>query len=242
MKNVLVTGATRGLGLEIARVLVEQGHRVIGSGRRNSDALAALAAEAHEGGALHFMPLDLARLDSLQEAVQQVVKTHGPLYGLVNNAALAHDGVLSTMHNSEIEELVAVNLTGTMVLTKYVLRGMLVQQAGRVVNISSIIAATGFNGLSAYGATKAALNGFTRSLAREVGKLGITVNAVAPGYMETDMSRGLKSEQLDSIRRRSAMRRLVSVRDVAQSVAFLLSDEAEHITGTVLTVDAGSTA
>ena len=146
------------------------------------------------------------------------------------------------MHDSQIESLISVNLTGTILLTKYAIRSMLLRREGRVINVSSIIASTGFNGLSVYAATKAALNGFTRSLARELGKAGITVNSVAPGYMQTDMTGALQGEKLESIKRRSPLGRLASVEDAAAAVAWLLSADAAAITGTTLTVDAGSTA
>jgi len=128
------------------------------------------------------------------------------------------------------------------VLTKYVVRGMMADGTGRIVNIASIIGFTGYSGLSAYAATKASMLGFTRSLAREVGRMGITVNAVAPGFLATEMTDALADEQRQRIARRSALRRLAEVEDVANAVEFLLSPKARNITGTVLTVDAGATA
>jgi 3-oxoacyl-[acyl-carrier protein] reductase len=166
----------------------------------------------------------------------------GPLYGLVNNAALGTDGVLATMHNSQIEELVRVNTLSPLVLTKYVARAMMADGAGRIVNVASIVGFTGYSGLSVYAATKAAMLGFTRSLAREVGRLGITVNAVAPGFLDTEMTHGLAEEQRRKVVGRSALRRLAGVDDVANAVEYLLSDGARNISGTVLTIDAGATA
>jgi 3-oxoacyl-[acyl-carrier protein] reductase len=129
-----------------------------------------------------------------------------------------------------------------MVMTKAAVRSMMSDGGGRIVNIASIVAFTGYSGLSVYSASKASLIGFTRSLAREVGKLGITVNAVAPGFVDTEMTRGMKDEQREQIKRRSALQRLAEVADVANAVDFLLSDGAKNITGTVITVDAGNTA
>jgi 3-oxoacyl-[acyl-carrier protein] reductase len=146
------------------------------------------------------------------------------------------------MQDAQIETLVRLNTIAPLLLTKYVVRSMMADGGGRIVNVSSIVTFTGFTGLAVYSATKASLVGFTRSLAREVGKLGITVNAVAPGFVDTEMTEGLVGEQRARIIRRSALGRLVTVEDIAHAVEFLLSERATNITGTVLTVDAGATA
>jgi len=135
-----------------------------------------------------------------------------------------------------------VNTLSPIVLTKCVVRSMMADGGGRIVNMASIIASTGYSGLSVYGATKASIIGFSRSLAREIGRMGINVNSVAPGFVDTEMTRNLKDEQRQQIERRSALRRLANVDDIANAVEFLLSDKAKNITGTVLTVDAGNTA
>jgi len=236
-KIVLVTGATRGLGLAITQELLANNYKVIGTGRRITPELEAL-----EGKDFFFIEFDLLNTSAIKTMVQQITKQHGRLYGLVNNAALGNDGVLATMHESDISQLIKVNVEAPILLAKYASRSMLMNQEGRVINISSIIATTGFNGLSVYGATKASMNGFTKSLSRELGKLGITVNCVAPGYMQTEMTSGLQGEKLQSIMRRSPMKKLAAPEDVAASVSFLLSDNAKMITGTTITVDAGSTA
>jgi 3-oxoacyl-[acyl-carrier protein] reductase len=166
----------------------------------------------------------------------------GEIYGLVNNAGRSTESLLATTHNSDIEALVRLNVLAPIVLTKYVVRHMMADGAGRIINISSIIAATGYNGLSVYAATKAAATGFTRSLAREVGKLGITVNAIAPGFVDTELTKGLSDEARQRIAGRSALRRLAEAEDVAAMVEYLLGDGGRNITGTVVTVDAGNTA
>jgi 3-oxoacyl-[acyl-carrier protein] reductase len=244
-RTVLVTGASRGLGLGIARALTAAGYDVIVVARRTSKAVTQAIGEAKRGkkhGALHFVPFDLGRVDTIPKLVKNLRKEFGPLFGLVNNAAVGHDGALAMMHNTQIEELIRLNTLSPIMLTKYVVRSMLSERAGRIVNVASIVGFTGYSGLSVYAATKASMLGFTRSLAREVGRLGITVNAVAPGFVETSMTHGLVGDQRAQVVRRSALRRLAEVDDVAAAVAYLLSDKARNVTGTVLTVDAGATA
>ena len=241
MRNVIVTGASRGLGLAITRRLVAEGFRVIAVARRESDALRG-EIDAAPPGALAFAAFDLGKIDALPGFVAALKKQHGAPYGLVNNAGLGTEGLLANMHNSQIEELLRINVTAPIILTKYVVRQMMAGDGGRVVNISSIIASTGYNGLSAYGASKAALIGFTKSLAREVGRLGITVNAVAPGFIATEMTAALQDDDRARIMARAALRRLAEPTDVANAVSYLLADNARNITGTVLTVDAGATA
>ncbi|HEX4049370.1 MAG TPA: SDR family NAD(P)-dependent oxidoreductase [Steroidobacteraceae bacterium] len=245
MRNVIVTGASRGLGLAIASALASRGYRVIGIARSDTEefgaAVAALAQQP-ETGALLLKRFDLAETRSIGALITALRKQYGALYGLVNNAGLGTAGVLSNMRLADIEALTRINLTAPIVLCKYALRSMMSERCGRIVNISSIAAATGHSGLSVYGATKGALIGLTRSLAREVGQLDITVNAIAPGFISTAMTAGLDAPMREKIAHRSALRRLADAADVAAAVQFLLSDEARNITGTTLTVDAGATA
>jgi 3-oxoacyl-[acyl-carrier protein] reductase len=244
VRNVLVTGGSRGLGLGIARRLAAAGYCVIAVARNETSQLNAAIEEVQRAhlGALHFVPFDLAGIREIPLFVRKLRKEFGSIYGLVNNAAIAFDGALAVMHDSRIEQLVRVNTLSPIVLTKYVVRSMMADGGGRIVNVSSIIGFTGYSGLSVYGATKASAIGFTRSLAREVGRMGVNVNAVAPGFMRTEMTQGLGSEQLQQIERRSALRHLPDIDDVAHAVEYLLGDTAKSITGTVLTVDAGNTA
>ncbi len=238
--KIVVTGGTRGLGLAMVETLARAGHGVIAVARTESTELAALR-RAHEG-AVHFQSWDLARIATLGELARTLRQAHGAIWGLVNNAGIGTAGVLSTLAEGKIEELIRLNVTSPIVLTKYLVRPMMTARAGRVVNVSSIVASTGYVGLSAYGATKAALIGFTHSLARELGSLGITVNAVAPGFVATEMTHGLDDAQLDQVARRSALKRMASAQDVANTVEFLIGNKAASITGTVMTVDAGNTA
>jgi 3-oxoacyl-[acyl-carrier protein] reductase len=232
------------LGLEIARKLTTAGYRVIAIARRESEQLASAMREMgrETGGSLHFRPFDLSNIPEIPGLVKAVRKEFGAIYGLVNNAGLGTSGILATMHNAEIERLVRVNTVSPLVLTKYVVRSMMADGSGRIVNIASIVSFTGYSGLSVYSATKASIVGFTRSLAREVGPLGINVNVVAPGFIDTDMTQGLDGQQRSQVVRRSALRRLAAADDVANAVEFLLDEKAKNITGTVLTVDAGNTA
>jgi 3-oxoacyl-[acyl-carrier protein] reductase len=244
MHNVVVTGGSRGIGLAISKRLGAAGYNVIAVARRESDELRDAIQHTVEQGAggLHFNAFDLSEIDAIPAFVKALRDRFGAIYGLVNNAGIGTEGLLATMHNTEIEALVRLNITSPIVLTKYVVRQMMADGAGRIINMSSIIATTGYNGLSVYGASKAAASGFTRSLAREVGKLGITVNAVAPGFVDTELTQGLSDDQRKRIAGRSALRRLPETDDVARMVEYLLGDGGRNITGSVLTIDAGNTA
>jgi 3-oxoacyl-[acyl-carrier protein] reductase len=244
VRNVLVTGGSRGLGLAMAETLAASGFQVIAIARQEGARLPeARAKVAEEGrGALHFRAFDLAETEGIADLVKAVRREFGPLHGLVNNAAIGTSGVLSNMPDREIERLVKLNVVSPITLTKYVVRSMMTGRDGRIVNVSSVVASTGYSGLSVYSATKASLAGFTKSLARELGPLGITVNAVAPGFVDTEMTHDLTPAQRAQIVRRSALQRMAETADVANTVDFLFSDKARNITGTLLTVDAGNTA
>jgi 3-oxoacyl-[acyl-carrier protein] reductase len=244
MRNVIVTGGSRGLGLGVVQRLAAQGYRAIAIARKMSSGLSSAVQEAEkvQPGSLHFVPFDLSEIDKIPDLIKKLRKDFGAIYGLVNNAALGSDGALAMMPNSQIESLIRLNTLSPIVLTKYVVRHMMADGGGRIVNVASIVAFTGYSGLSVYSATKSSMLGFTRSLAREVGRLGVNVNAVAPGFMDTEMTGGADIERRETIARRSALRRFPSVDDVTDSIEFLLSDKAKNITGTVLTVDAGATA
>lgn len=240
MDIVLVTGSSKGLGFSICNTLLENNYKVIGISRTKSDKFIELMNKYPDK--LFFKEYDFNDIANIKHLVKDIKKEFGSIYGLVNNAAIGVDGVLGTMHETDISESIRVNIEAPIVLTKYVSRAMLVKQRGRIVNISSIIASTGFNGLSVYGATKAALGGFTKSLCREIGKANITVNTISPGYMQTDMTSSLQGDKLESIKRRSPLGQLAQVDDVASMVNYVLSPEAKNITGADFTIDAGSTA
>ena len=245
MGNVIVTGGSRGIGLGIVRRLAKAGYNVMALARTQSPELRVAIDEAASSGAgsIGFTAYDLAEIDGMGELVKQLRKDLGLFYALVNNAGMSIDGTLALSSAAQIEQVVRLNVVSPILLSKYVLRSMLADGAvGRIVNLASIVAFTGYSGLSVYAATKASMIGFTRSLAREVGRAGVTVNAVAPGFVDTEMTKGLTEEHREQIVRRSALRRLVEVDDVAAAVEYLLSDGARNITGSVITVDAGNTA
>jgi 3-oxoacyl-[acyl-carrier protein] reductase len=236
---VVVTGGSRGVGRAVVAELLKREYRVVSISRTEPAADDPL----RQFGA-RFIPLsfDLSRLEELQGLVNSISEQHGRIYGLVNNAAIGRDGVLANMFEAHIDQVLKLNVHSPILLTKFVVRSMLLNRRGRIVNISSIIAQTGFAGLSVYGASKAAMLGFTKSLAREVGKVGITVNAIAPGYMETEMSAGLSADDLEKIRRRSPLGAFIRPEDIARQAAALIEPDGEFITGSVFVLDAGSTA
>ncbi len=244
MRNVIVTGGSRGLGLAIAVRLAAAGYQVIAIARKSTAELeAAIAAAAAAGsGVIEFQALDLSDLAAIPICVRALRTRLGPIYGLVNNAGLGTAGVLANMRDDVIAGLINLNTTSPITLSKYVAKSMMLERCGRIINVSSIVASTGYTGLSVYSATKASLLGFTRSLARELGPLGITVNAIAPGFLDTEMTQELTSSHREQIARRSALHRMAEPTDVARTVEFLMGDAGRNITGTVLTVDAGNTA
>lgn len=242
MRNVVVTGGSRGLGLGIAARLARSGYNVIAIARKPSEQLTDAVREVNGAGTLNFLPFDLADVSAIPALVATIRKTFGAVYGLVNNAGIGTAGLLATMHNSDIEKLIRLNTLSPIILTKYIVRSMMADRDGRVVNVASVVGFSGYSGLSVYSTTKAGLIGFTKSLAREVGQVGVNVNAIAPGFVDTEMTHGMDEGDRARVVRRSALRRLPEVDDIAQSVEFLLGDGARNITGTVLTVDAGNTA
>jgi 3-oxoacyl-[acyl-carrier protein] reductase len=243
VRNVIVTGGSRGLGLAMTCALSLAGYRVIAVARSLSAELtAARQAAPASSGAIEFRACDLSDLNQIAAFVRTLRSDFGPIYGLINNAGLGTSGILANMRESDIQRLIQLNTVAPILLTKYALKSMMSQREGRIVNIASIVASTGYSGLSVYSATKASLIGFTRSLAREVGPLGITVNAVAPGFIDTEMTNELNESQREAIARRSALKRMPEPIDVAHSIEFLLGDGGRNITGTVITIDAGNTA
>lgn len=235
-KVAFVTGASRGIGRSIAVKLSKYGARVA-LVARNAEALEALADEL-EGDTAVFV-VDVTDGDALRTAVANAEEKLGPLDILVNNAGITRDGLLVRMSDDDWDTVQAVNLKAAFTLTKAVTRGMMKRRSGRIINIASIVGLTGNAGQANYAASKAGLIGFTKSVAKELGSRNVLVNAIAPGFIETDMTADLPQETRKALQSQIALRRLGVGDDIANAVAFLASDLSGYITGQVLVVDGG---
>jgi 3-oxoacyl-[acyl-carrier protein] reductase len=234
----LVTGASRGIGAAIAQVLAQKGFRVVGSATTEAGAAAigqALAAHAGSRGIV----LDVTQGDAVSAAIDAVVRDSGALHVLVNNAGITRDMLSMRMKDDDWDAVLATNLTAVFRASRAAIRPMMKQRYGRIVNITSVVGASGNPGQANYAAAKAGVAGMTRSLAREVGSRGITVNCVAPGFIETDMTRALADAQKTALLGQIPLGRLGQAEEVAHAVAFLASAEAGYITGTELHVNGG---
>lgn len=239
-RSVIVTGGSRGLGAGLVRAFLDAGDRVATCSRTPTDETDELVESC--GDRYYFEALDLTDPEAGQAFVHTVAERFGSVDVLVNNAGVAVDGVIGLVREEDVDTMVDLNLKGTIACTRAVVRRMLRQGSGRIINISSVVGLSGYRGLGVYSATKAALDGLTRALARELGSRGITVNSVAPGYLRTEMSHGLDEDDLRQIVRRTPAGRLGEPSDVAAAVLFLVSPEAAFITGHVLVVDGGLSA
>ncbi|MEU7146369.1 3-oxoacyl-ACP reductase FabG [Nocardia sp. NPDC046473] len=240
---VVVTGGSRGLGADLVRSFLDSGDKVATCSRSISPFLEKLLADESVASRLYYSAVDVADRAAAESFVREVYGHWGGIDVLVNNAGVARDGVLGLTSADDVDTVIDLNLKGSIFVTKATVRKMLAAGAGgRIVNVSSVVGLTGYQGLSVYSATKAGLDGMTRSLARELGPRGITVNSVAPGYLSTELSHGLTANQLEQICRRTPLGRLGSPSDVSAAVQFLTSESASFITGHVMVVDGGLTA
>src|SRR5687768_3514003 len=236
-RTALVTGASQGIGEAVARRLAEQGARVV-LAARNADKLRDLAAELGAGRA-HSLPLDLTRPQEIAPRLQELPAEFAAVDILVNNAGITRDTLLLRMSLEQWQEVIDTNLTGAFAVTRELAKGMLRRRWGPVISISSVVGLMGNAGQANYAAAKAGLIGFSKSLARELGSRGITVNVVAPGYIETAMTAGLPAAARAGLVQQIALGRLGRVDDVAAAVAYLASEEAAYVTGHVLNVSGG---
>jgi 3-oxoacyl-[acyl-carrier protein] reductase len=237
-KVALVTGASRGIGAAIARTLAAQGATVIAAAR-GSNADANVAEIVARGGKAEAASLDVTDPAAAEVVVSGTLARHGRLDILVNNAGIARDQLMMRMKRDEWDEVIATNLTSAFSCTQAVLRPMIKQRSGRIIAISSVVGQMGNAGQVNYAASKAGLIGLAKSLAREVASRGITVNVVAPGLIDTDMTRGLEAGQSANWTSQIPLGRLGTPEDVANTVCFLASDEAAYITGQVVAVNGG---
>ena len=240
-RTVVVTGGSRGLGAGIVQSFLDSGDRVATCARTETEAVKQWRSDEEYADRFLFVEADVSDREQSHRFVQQVVEQWATIDVLVNNAGVARDGVLPLFSDEDVDTVIDLNLKATISLTRAVVRNMLARGGGRIVNVSSIVGQTGYRGLSVYGATKAALDGFTRALARELGSRKITVNGIAPGYLRTEMSHGLDEAQLTQIVRRTPAGRLGDPDDIARAVQFLVDPGNDWITGQVLVVDGGLT-
>lgn len=238
-KVVLVTGASRGIGRAIATAMGEQGATVIGTATSDQGAEAISGYFTEAGIKGQGMKLDVGDDESVAEVVDTIARTYAPVDILVNNAGITRDNLLMRMKTEEWDSVINTNLTSLYRLSKSVIRGMMKARSGRIINIASVVGSSGNAGQTNYSAAKAGMLGFTKSLAAELGSRGITVNAVAPGFIDTDMTRELATEQRDALLKNIPLSRLGQPQEIAAVVAFLASDAAGYITGETIHVNGG---
>ena len=236
-KTALVTGASRGIGAAIADTLAQAGATVVGTATGENGASAIAAQLAQYGG--QGRVLNAADPEGIENLIADIEREHGRLDILVNNAGITRDNLLMRMKESEWDEIMDINLKSVFRASKAVLRGMMKQRHGRIISITSVVGTMGNAGQTNYAAAKAALQGFTKSLAREVGSRGITANCVAPGFIDTDMTRALPEETRKAFEAQTALGRFGEAQDVADAVLFLASEQAGYITGQTLHVNGG---
>jgi len=237
-KTVVVTGASRGIGFTIAQLFAEQGANVIISSR-SEDTLAEAAEALSDHGQVHPIPCDVSDAQSVEDLITKTINQFGSLDILINNAGITRDNLMLRLSESDWDTVLNTNLKGTFLCTKFASRQMLRQKSGCIINISSVVGIAGNPGQTNYAASKAGILGLTKSTAQELSSRGIRVNAIAPGYIETEMTEKLNDKQKEELTARIPLGRIGSPEDVAGMALFLASDLAQYITGQVFRVDGG---
>lgn len=244
MKTIILTGDSRGVGNSIAKVLLFNGYRVIGLSRTQTKEIDSLIEQYGNEQYIHIN-YDLSDVEGIKklykDSLRPLTKLQGGIHGFVNNAAMAYDDIITNLNSESLELMYKVNVFSPMMLTKYVLRDMMLNKImGSVIHISSISAHTGYKGLAMYASTKGAMEAFSKNTSREWGQLEIRSNVVCPGFMDTEMSATLSDDQKNRIFNRNSMKKAVEVDAVASTVLFLLDDGSKGITGQILHVDNGT--
>jgi 3-oxoacyl-[acyl-carrier protein] reductase len=236
-KIILITGANRGIGHNILKKISNNGYTVIGTSRSESGLENISNTLENTNG--EGMIMDVTNQESIDQAVSNIKEKYGVIYGLVNNAGITQDNLLMRMTDKEWSSVIDTNLTSLYRVTKSVVKDMMKARVGRIINIGSIVGLMGNAGQSNYSATKAGLLGFTKSLARELSSRNINVNSVSPGFIETDMTKALSSDQIEALTKNIPLGRIASPEEVSNVINFLLSDESSYITGENINVNGG---
>lgn len=237
-KIVIITGVSKGLGFEIAKRLLVKGWIVAGFSRKKNIQVNKLKKKFKNK--FIFEILDIKKFSEYDNFVNKI-KSKGILYGLINNAGIVYEDLLVRQNDKDIKELININLLAPILFTKKVIKYMMINNSGRIINISSIVAKSGYKGTVAYSSTKSGLEGMTRALSRELGGKNITVNSIAPGYMKTDLTKNMNPKKLAQIIRRTPLNRAGDTKDIVGIVEFLLNKEASYISGQSILVDGGLT-
>ena len=236
-KIILITGANRGIGHNILKKIATYGYTVIGTSRSKDGADTITEALKNSNG--KGIVMDVTNQESINTSVSKIKEDYGTIYGLINNAGITNDNLLMRMSDEQWNTVIETNLTSLYRVTKSVVKDMMKARTGRIVNIGSIVGMMGNAGQSNYSATKSGLLGFTKSLAREVSSRNINVNAISPGFIDTDMTRALSKEQIEALTKNIPLGRIASPDEVSSVVAFLLSDDSSYITGENINVNGG---
>lgn len=238
--NILVTGVSKGVGLEITKVLLGQGNVVYGVSRSRTPEVLVLLSDYPNK--FHHLQYDLEDVSNVSGIVfKQFINNKIPLHGFVNNAALAYDDIITNLNETQLEKMFRVNTFSPMMMTKYVIRNMIVNRLkGSILHLSSISVHTGYKGLAMYAASKGALEAFSKNTAREWGEKGIRSNCIVAGFMETSMSATLSDDQKNRIYNRTSLKQPTNINSVAETIAFLLSEKAQSVTGQNIFIDNGT--